>query len=303
VNQAATMPRRFFTQPWHERTGQLSWLKLAVFLALFAPGLWTLIAYVAGNLGARPLSEIIHQTGLWTIRFLLISLAITPLRRSLRWPRLVLVRRMVGVAAFAYGLAHFSTYIVDESFNLVMVASEIAFRLYLTIGFAALLLMGALALTSTDGMIKRLGGKRWRRLHQLAYGIGLLALLHYFMQSKLGFGEPLLMAALFGWSMGYRLIGWVRSDEGALAPWVVIVLSLVAGSATALGESLYVHLYFHVDLLRVLAANLAWTMGSRSAWSVIAIGLAIAVAGVYRGRVKRQQRRNRPRLMAAEAAL
>jgi len=295
------MQCRFFTRPWHDRGGQVSWLKLAVFLALFAPGLWTLISYVAGNLGARPLTEVIHQTGLWTIRFLLISLAITPLRRSLRWPRLVLVRRMVGVAAFAYGLAHFATYIVDQSFNLRMVASEIVFRLYLTIGFAALLLMAVLAITSTDGMIKRLGGERWRRLHRLAYGIGLLTLLHYFMQSKLGFGEPLLMAALFGWSMGYRLIGWISREEGALAPWVVAALSLVAGLVTALGESLYVHIYFHVDVRRVLAANLAWDVGSRAAWAVTAIGLAIALAGIYRGRVKAQQRRNPPRLGPAEA--
>ena len=206
------MQRSFFAQPWHDRGGQFSALKLAVFLALFAPWLWTLVFFISGKLGARPLTEIIHQTGLWTLRFLLISLAITPVRRSLHWPRLVLVRRMVGVAAFAYGLAHFTTYIVDESFNLRMVASEILFRLYLTIGFAALVLLAALALTSTDGMIRRLGGRRWRRLHQLAYAIGLLALVHYFLQSKLGFGEPLFMSALFGWSMGYRLIGWLSHD-------------------------------------------------------------------------------------------
>ncbi len=297
------MQRRFFTQPWHDRSDQVSPLKLIVFLALFAPGLWTSISYGLGYLGARPLTEIIHQTGLWTIRFLLISLAITPLRRSLRWPRLVLVRRMVGVAAFIYGLAHFMTYIVDESFNLPMVASEIVLRLYLTIGFTALLLLAVLALTSTDGMIKRLGGQRWHRIHQLAYGIGLLALLHYFMQSKLGFGEPLFMAALFGWSMGYRFIGWLSGGDGALRPWIVVALSLVAGVTTALGEAIYVHLYFHVDVLRVLGANLAWSVGSRASWAVFAIGLMIAIAGAYRGRVKRQQRRSRVPLAPVEAAV
>jgi sulfoxide reductase heme-binding subunit YedZ len=295
------MQRRFFTQPWHDRGGQVSRLKPAVFLALFAPGSWTLISYDLGNLGARPLTEIIHQTGLWTLRFLLISLAITPLHRALCWPRLVLVRRMVGVAAFAYGLAHFATYIVDESFNLRMVASEIVLRLYLTIGFAALSLLAVLAVTSTDGLIKRIGGRRWRRIHQLAYGIGLLALLHYFMQSKLGFGEPLLMAALFGWSLGYRAIAWLRRDEGALAPWIVVALSLVAGLTAALGEAIYVHLHFHVDVARVLAACLAWNADSRSAWAVFAIGLALALAGAYRARAKKQRRRNRPRLTSAEA--
>jgi methionine sulfoxide reductase heme-binding subunit len=295
------MQPRFFAQPWHDRTGRFSVLKLVVFLALFAPGLWTAVLYAEGRLGARPLTEIVHQTGLWTLRFMLISLAITPLRRTLQWPRLVLVRRMVGVAAFAYGLAHFATYIVDQSFNLRMVASEIIFRIYLTIGFAALVLMAALAVTSTDAMIKRLGGKRWRRLHQLAYGIGLLALVHYFLQSKLGFGEPLFMAALFGWAMGYRLIGWLGHDENALRPRAVVSLSLVAGIATALGEALYVHATFHVEALRVLRASLAWNPESRSAWAVLVIGLLLALAGAYRARVKKQQRRNRPRLATAEA--
>src|SRR5437763_717343 len=146
----AGMQRRFWTQPWHERNGKFSALKLAVFLALFGPGLWTLGSYVMGHLGARPLTEIIHQTGLWALRFLLISLAITPLRRALYWPRLVLVRRMVGLAAFAYGLAHFATYIADQSFDLSMVTAEIAHRIYLSIGFSALLLLAILASTSTD---------------------------------------------------------------------------------------------------------------------------------------------------------
>ena len=297
------MRRRFFTQAWHDRSGEFSALKLAVFLALFAPGLWTLISYGLGHLGARPLTEVIHQTGLWTLRFVLISLAVTPLRRALHWPRLVLVRRMVGVAAFAYGLAHLSTYIVDQSFNLPMVAAEIVFRLYLTIGFTALVLLAVLALTSTDGMIRRLGGRRWHRLHQLGYCIALLALVHYFMQSKLGFGEPLLMAALFGWSMAYRLVGWLLRDESALQPWIVVALSLVAGLAGALGEAIYVHLYFHVDVAHVLAASLAWKVGSRAAWAVFAAGLAIALAGLCRGRAREEKRRGRTGLAAAEAVL
>jgi sulfoxide reductase heme-binding subunit YedZ len=293
------MQRRFLTQPWHERNGAFSPLKLTVFLALFAPGLWTAISCGLDDLGARPLTEITHQTGLWALRFLLISLAVTPLRRSLRWSRLVLVRRMVGVAAFAYGLAHFTTYIVDQSFIWPLVASEIATRLYLTIGFTALSLLAVLALTSTDWMIKRLGGKRWRRVHQMAYGAGLLALLHYFMQSKLEFGEPLLMAALFGWSMAYRLVCWLRGEESALRSWTAIALSLVTGLTTALGEATYVHLKFHVDVPRVLTASLAWNAGSRSAWAAFAVGLVIALAGIYRGRAKVQGRRGRAGLAQA----
>jgi sulfoxide reductase heme-binding subunit YedZ len=297
------MTLRFFAQPWNarpwrERNGQFSWLKLTVFLALFVPGLLTLSDLLQHHLGARPLTELIRQTGLWTLRFLLISLAITPLRRALHWPRLVLVRRMVGVAAFFYGLAHLGAYIADQSFHLGTVASEIALRIYLTIGFTTLLLMAILAATSTDGMIKRLGGKAWRRLHQLAYGIGMLALLHYFMQSKLGFGEPLFMAALFGWAMGYRAIGWLGGEESTPRPRQAAALSLSVALLTALGEALYVHFRFHVDVLRVLKASLAWQLESRSAWAVLAIGLVIALASAVRATIKRRQRRQRGRIAA-----
>ncbi len=289
-------------QPWQDRSGQLSFIKLFIFLALFAPGIWTLASYFLGSLGARPLTEIIHQTGLWTIRFLLVSLAITPLRRMLHWPRLALVRRMVGLAAFAYGTAHFSAYVVDQSFAWGTVASEILLRLYLTIGFAALLLMAALAATSTDGMIKRLGVRRWRWLHRLAYVIGLLAIIHYLMQSKIGIGEPLLMAGLFGWSMAYRITGWLRRNDDAPAPWILAMLGLAVGVAAALGEALYVHIYFHVDILRVLGANLAWSVGSRSAGVIGAIGLAIAIAGTFRARAKPKRRARLP-LAPAPAAV
>jgi sulfoxide reductase heme-binding subunit YedZ len=109
--------------PWNDYSRKLSPLKFCVFVALFLPAGWTAIAFLTGNLGARPLTEAIHQQGLWTIRLILIALAITPLRSILQWQRLILVRRMVGVAAFTYITLHFCLYIVDENFNLVTVAS------------------------------------------------------------------------------------------------------------------------------------------------------------------------------------
>jgi len=119
---------------------------------------------------------LIHRAGFWTLMFLLISLAITPLRRIARFGQLVDVRRMIGVGAFCYGVAHISLYILDQMFDLATVASEIAQRVYLTIGFTAWLGLAVLAVTSTDGMVRELGGLRWRRLHQLAYVIAVLAL-------------------------------------------------------------------------------------------------------------------------------
>ncbi|HEU0155704.1 MAG TPA: ferric reductase-like transmembrane domain-containing protein, partial [Stellaceae bacterium] len=148
--------------PWHDYGGRVSPLKLVVFIALFLPAAWVLVAYAGGLLGARPLNEAIHQIGLWTIRLIFLALAVTPLRQILQWQRLILVRRMVGVAAFAYVLLHFSLYVTSQAFDLGKVASEIALRIYLTIGFTALLGLAALAATSTDGMVRRLGARRWQ---------------------------------------------------------------------------------------------------------------------------------------------
>ncbi|MBN8898380.1 MAG: ferric reductase-like transmembrane domain-containing protein, partial [Rhodospirillales bacterium] len=138
------------TVPWRDRRGRLIKLKAVVFPLLFVPGLLTAAWLASGMLGARPITEAIHETGLWAIRFLLISLAITPAARLLNWPQVLLARRMVGLTALAYGVVHLLLYIVDQKFALLTVASEIALRFYLTIGFVALLGLAALGITSTD---------------------------------------------------------------------------------------------------------------------------------------------------------
>jgi methionine sulfoxide reductase heme-binding subunit len=284
--------------PWADYSGRLSPLKLTVFVALFVPAGWVMFAYGFGQLGARPLNEAIHQIGLWTIRLIFLALAVTPLRQVLQWPRLILVRRMIGVAAFAYVLVHFTLYAASQKFDLDKVASEIVLRIYLTIGFAALLGLAALAATSTDGMVRRLGGKRWQLLHRLAYAIGVLAVIHFCFQSKLDQWQPTVMAGLLGWLLGYRLLLWRFGKRGHLAlPWVG-ALSLAAGVGTALGEALYFHLAFHADPLRVLAADFSLQTGIRPAVVVLAIGLAITVAGAVRATTARPAK---PRLRSPVA--
>ena len=133
--------------PWNDYGGRFSPLKLAVFVALFVPAGWVGAAYCFDQLGARPLNEAIHEIGLWTIRLIFLALAVTPLRQILHLPRLIIVRRMIGVGAFAYAVIHLSLYAADQAFDLEKVASEIVLRVYLTIGFAALLGLAALAAT------------------------------------------------------------------------------------------------------------------------------------------------------------
>src|SRR5260370_37387882 len=188
--------------PCQDYSGRTSPLKLAIFVALFGPASWVALEFAMGWLQPQPYTAAIREIGLWTIRLIFIALAITRLRGVLQWSRLILVRRMIGVAAFSYALTHLSLYTADQMFDLAKVVSEIVQRIYLTIGFAAVLGLSALAATSTDGMIRRLGGRNWQRLHRLVYLIALLAVVHFCMQSKLDLWEPSIMAGIYGWLMG-----------------------------------------------------------------------------------------------------
>ncbi|MBV8889246.1 MAG: sulfoxide reductase heme-binding subunit YedZ [Alphaproteobacteria bacterium] len=267
---------------WNDNRGRLSPLKLSVFVALFLPAIWMMSGFALGQLGARPVTEAIHQIGLWTIRLLFIALAITPLRQIVQWPQLVLVRRMVGVAAFAYVMLHFTLYIADEAFDLAKVASEIVHRIYLTIGFVALCGLAALAATSTDRMVRRLGWRRWQRLHRLVYAIAVLGVIHYWMQSKLDIWEPTIFAGFYVWLMGYRLLlRFVGVRGGVPLPWVA-GLGVAAAVLTALGEALYFNLAHGVAIGRVLAADFSLQTGLRPAVVVLAAGLAITAAGAAR---------------------
>lgn len=265
--------------PWLDRSGRLAPLKAVTFCALFLPALALAGEAALDQLGPRPWTAAIHEAGLWTIRLLYLSLAVTPLRQIAHWPRLLLVRRMIGVAAFAYALLHLGLYAGDQGFRLLHVAAEIVRRFYLTIGFAALVGLSALAATSTDGMVRRLGGRRWQALHRLVYGIGILASVHFFLQSKLDVGEPLVMAGLYAWLMLYRA---VRPSRGALRWWALAGLSLAAGALTLGGEALYYWLRNGVDPMRVLAAALSLQAGIRPGWVVTAITLPLALVGWWR---------------------
>ena len=267
--------------PWKDYSGHTSPLKLAALVSLCCPAAWIMTAFAMGWLGARPTMEAIHQIGLWTIRLLFIALAITPLRAILQWPRLILVRRMVGVAAFCYAAFHLTLYTADQMFDLAHVAAEIARRIYLTIGFAALVGLAALAATSTDGMVRRLG-RRWQRLHRLVYLIALLAVIHYCMQSKLDLWEPTIMAGIYAWLMGYRLLARRLAVRGRLPLGWTLGLGVVAAALTALGEAAYFAFAYHADPARVIAANWSLTLGVRPAAIVLGLGLGVAAAGALR---------------------
>ena len=270
-------------QPWLERSGKFSLLKLGVFIGVFLPGLWLGLALSQGWLGPKPITEAIHGTGQWAVRLLVISLAITPLRRIAQLNKLLLVRRMLGLAALAYLVVHFVLYVISLHFDLRMVASEIVFRIYLTIGFVALAGFSFLGATSTDAMIRRIGPQRWNRLHQAVYVLIALGLLHFFMQAKIDVTEPALMTGFFILLMGHRLLAKFRLGESILA---LLALAIAAGLLTALEEAGWYAVASGVPAARVLQANLDYDLSDltsiRPAWWVLLAGLALVLIRVAR---------------------
>lgn len=227
----------------------------------------------APALGARPLIEVIRFIGDWSIRLLLVTLAVTPARRLFNWPKLLAARRTLGLGAAFYVALHFTFYFIDIG-NVPTAVKEIFLRVYLTIGFIALLGLLVLSATSWDGAIRRMGADRWGRLHTLSYPILALGLLHFFMQQKLDVTQPTLMAGMFLWLMGWRFMQRAGHGTG-LVP--MLALAVGAGIATALMEAGWYLAATGIDPLRVLAANLAFDYSIRPAWWVFGLGVGIAI--------------------------
>jgi sulfoxide reductase heme-binding subunit YedZ len=185
------------------------WTKILVFFLCLAPIFW--LGWRAWNddLTANPIELITHFTGDWTIRMIVITLAVTPLRKLLGLPDLIRFRRMIGLFAFFYGCLHFMTYLwLDKFFDMHEIVKDVAKRPFITAGFTAFLCMVPLALTSTKGWIRRLGGKRWQRLHRLVYLAGIAGVVHYYWLVKSDVRLPLFYGTLVGILLLYRAGAW-----------------------------------------------------------------------------------------------
>lgn len=265
--------------PWTDRAGHFAALKCAAFIGVLLPAGWIAIEAAEGWLGSRPTTEAIHQSGLWAIRFLAMTLAVTPLRTASRWSKLISIRRILGVSVLAYAALHFGLYVFDQHFDLWRVGSEISARIYLTIGFVSFCGLCALGATSTDAMIARLGALRWGKLHRLVYPIAILGSIHFFMQSKLDVSEPIAMAGIFSLLLAFRA---AQRRLGDLSAWAITVLTLVVGFATALGEALWYGFSIHAPVLMLLKANLDFSYAIRPCWFVVGVGALLALARILR---------------------
>lgn len=198
------------------------WLRPLVFAVSLLPAVWVAAAiasdFFTGTrlLGSNPIKEAEHFTGRWVLRFLMFTLAVTPIRQTLGWNWLQRYRRMLGLFAFAYALIHLSIYfLLDLELAWGDLWADVVKRPYITIGMAAFLLLLPLAVTSTAKMVKRLGGKRWAALHRSIYVIVVLGTIHFWMAVKRDITLPLLFAAIFAVLLGYRVVAWRRRRETA----------------------------------------------------------------------------------------
>jgi sulfoxide reductase heme-binding subunit YedZ len=280
---------------WRDARGRLSALRIAALVLLLLPIALAFTApWTSEEFNARPFNDLTHRAGYWTLMFVIISLAITPLRRIARYGALVDVRRMIGVGAFCYVVAHILFNIANEKFNVVKVATEIVLRLYLTIGFIAFLGLTALAVTSTDGMVRRLGGRRWQKLHQLIYVIVLLGLIHFFQQTKLNVWWPTLIAGLVGWLLGYRIL--VRSRSGEPSALMLFGLTVAVTALTFICEAIGIAIGFNTSPWMVLQTAFdvyldVDTFDIRPGWMVLAAGLVVVVLDVVRSRMRKPRAR------------
>jgi len=280
-------------QLWRDRRGRLSWLRIAALALLLFPLAKALAEAGAIAHGARPINDLIHRAGFWTLVFLGVTLAVTPFRSVARYGQLVDVRRMLGVGTFCYAAAHISLFFADQSYDVGKFVHEITHRWYLIIGGTAWLGLAALAVTSTNGMTRRLGPLRWRRLHQLVYGIAFLALIHYFQQTKADITVPVFAASLFGWLILYRLLAWWQ-ETSELSSLSLLALTVVVSLLTFAGEAIGIGIAFHVSPLRVLDSVFDFDAGIRPGWQVLAAGLAVVVVDMVRARWNRRSARARP---------
>lgn len=190
----------------------VKWIKPPIFLLCLVPFLHLTWKAWRQNLGANPVEEISEATGIWTLNFLVIALAVSPVRKIASQPWLIRFRRMLGLFAFFYACLHFTAYIwLDQNFDVSAALKDVAKRPFITAGFAAFLLLIPLALTSTTGWIRRLGGARWQMLHRLIYLSGLAGGVHYYWKVKSDVRKPVFYLTIIGLLLAFRLVDHLRS--------------------------------------------------------------------------------------------
>jgi len=287
--------------PFTDRAGRVSLFKLLVFTACCAPAVWMAYRWGAGLLSPKPVTDILRETGDWALRFLVVTLAVSPLRHATRWNRIYVVRRMLGLTALSYTLAHLGFWFGHEGFRWMHLLYEAFFRTYLLIGVVATAIMVVLGVTSNDASIRRLGAARWNGLQWWIYPAALASLVHYFMLIRLDATQAALMAGFCTLFAGFRFLRKLKGEFGALH---LFALAVLAGFATAGIEIGYYAFATGAQASRLIDAHWDFTYQVRPAWWVLAAGLALAFAWIVRDAFSKYgARSHHQRVMVREGGL
>jgi methionine sulfoxide reductase heme-binding subunit len=259
--------------PWQDRKRGFSWLKAGTFALMFAPALWLLYQAGTRQFGPVPLGGMTYWSGLWATAILLMALAITPASTLFPASRLIIVRRMIGVTALAYTVAHIIIYFALRFWNFAAIANEMVTRISLIVATVATLGLIALGATSLDAAVRRMGAG-WNGLHNTVYAFTALALLHYLL-SPGEFPEQYLMCGMFFWLMVWRVLDrrGLGADVRALA-----MLAVACGLFTAFFEAGWAWAYRGYAPSGTLGLNFSLALGVSPAWQMLGLGLLIAAA-------------------------
>jgi sulfoxide reductase heme-binding subunit YedZ len=276
--------------PWHDRNRGFSWLKAGTFALMWAPAIWLIDQVRTEQFGPVPLGGMTYWSGLWATALLLLALAITPASTILRWGKLIIVRRMIGVTALVYTLAHIIIYFALRFWDFAHIVHEMTTRLSLILAIVATVGLLALSATSLDAAVRRMGPKGWQRLHNAVYALSALALIHYLLSPDI-YPEQYLMSGIFFWLMVWRVLNrrGLGTDATALA-----LLAVVACLVTALLEAGWAWAYHGYEPSMTLGNNFSLVLGVSPAWQILVLGLVVALAAASR-------RAARPRAAGLEA--
>jgi sulfoxide reductase heme-binding subunit YedZ len=264
--------------PWQDRNLRFSWLKASTFALMFAPAIWLIYELGAGEFGPVPLGGMTYWSGLWATALLLLALAITPAVTILRWGALILVRRMIGVTALVYTIAHIIIYFALRFWDFAHIVHEMVTRLSLIVATISTIGLIALGATSLDAAVERMGAQGWNRLHGTIYAITALALVHYLL-SPGSFPDQFLTSGMFFWLMAWRVLNRRRRGADALA---LAMLAVASCLVTALLEAGWNWVYHGDEPSWVLGNNFSLVLGVSPAWKMLVLGLLIALAAASR---------------------
>jgi sulfoxide reductase heme-binding subunit YedZ len=264
------------TWPWQDRKRRFSALKAATFALMFAPAIWLVYQVANDEFGPVPLGGLTYWSGVWATSLLLLALAVTPAMTITRWGSLILVRRMIGVTALVYSIAHLFIYFALRFWNFASIAYEMVTRISLIIATVATIGLIALGATSLDAAVRRMGARGWQRLHNTVYVLTGLALVHYLLSPD-SYSEQFLLSGIFFWLMAWRAL-----RERATNPLALALLAVAACLFTALLEALWIWAYHHYGPAETLRNNFSLDFGLAPAWKVLVLGLAIALAAAIR---------------------